>query len=164
VKRIPVTSPVRTIIDLARTEDEATVKRALRQARFSDAELAALPRRGKLGRILATSTAPTVSPLEDIVLDLILRGGLQHPEVNAAYLLLGRVVYPDFRWPAQRLIVEADSAEWHADPLAQRDDAERQADLEAAGERVLRVTYTQATKHAKRTLARLRAAGAPEAV
>ena len=44
---------------------------------------------------------------------------------------------PDLRWPAQRLIVEIDSA-WHDDPLSQQLDAERQAELEAAGERVLR--------------------------
>ena len=154
---------MRTIVDLARREDEATVKRALRQAKFTDAELAALPRRGKLGRILATSAAPTVSPLEDIVLDLILEAGLAHPEVNAPYVLSDRVVYPDLRWPEQRLIVEVDSREWHSDPLAQREDARRQADLEVAGERVLRVTYAQATREPERTLARLRAAGAPYA-
>jgi hypothetical protein len=134
-KRIPVTPPVRTIIDLSRTEDEATVKRALRQAKLSEAELAQLPT-----RLQAISPAPTASPLEDIVLDLILRAGFAHPDVNAPYALPDRVVYPDLRWPRQRLIVEVDSREWHSDPLARREDARRQADLEAAGERVLRIT------------------------
>ena len=46
-------------------------------------------------------------------------------------------------WPSIRLIVEADSKTWHDDPLARYDDAERQAELEAAGERVLRVTTAQ---------------------
>ena len=82
--------------------------------------------------------------------------------MNAPYILPDRIVYPDLRWPQQRLIVEVDSREWHTDPLAQREDARRQADLEAAGERVLRVTYAQA-KEPERTLARLRAAGAPYA-
>ena len=161
VKRIPVTTRLDTIVDLARQVDLPTLTRAVRQAKLTEAELEALPRRGNLKHI--ASTAPTVSPLEDVVLDLILKGGLAHPEVNQPYLLPGRVVYPDFRWPAQRLIVEADSREWHGDPIAQRDDADRQAQLEAAGERVLRVTYAQATRQPKRTLARLRAAGAPNA-
>jgi hypothetical protein len=158
VNGIPVTPKLRTIIDLSRTEDDATVKRALRQAKLSESELARLPR-----RLQAISPAPTASPLEDIVLDLILKAGFVHPEVNAPYVLPDRIVYPDLRWPQQRLIVEVDSREWHSDPFAQREDARRQADLEAAGERVLRVTHAQATAHAERTLARLRAAGAPYA-
>ena len=47
--------------------------------------------------------------------------------------------YPDFRWPEQRLVIEADGAAWHDNQLAREDDAERQALLKAAGERVLRV-------------------------
>jgi hypothetical protein len=163
IKGIPVTTRVRTIIDLARTEDEPTVKRALRQAKFSAYELAQLPRRGKLGRILALSAAPTRSRNEDYVLDLILKSGLQHPEVNAPYRLPGRTVYPDLWWPALRLIVEVDSDEWHSDPLARIDDADRQSLLEAAGERVIRVTDEQAKRDPRRTLARLRAAGVPAA-
>jgi hypothetical protein len=158
VHGIPVTPRVRTIVDLSRTEDDTTVKRALRQARFSERELSQLP-----SRLRATSAAPTASPLEDIVLDLILKAGFAHPDVNAPFALPDRTVYPDLRWPRQRLIVEVDSREWHTDPLAQREDSRRQADLEAAGERVLRVTYAQAARHPERTVARLRAAGAPYA-
>ena len=69
----------------------------------------------------------------------------------------GRKFRPDFRWPAQRLILEADGAAWH-DPVL---DAERQAILEAHGERVLRVTWRQAVAHPRQTIARLREAGAP---
>ncbi len=63
--------------------------------------------------------------------------------------------------PRSGLIVEADSKEWHDDPLARYDDAERQAELEAAGERVLRVTNAQ-MRRPRQVLARLRAAGVPE--
>ena len=72
-------------------------------------------------------------------------------------------VYPDLRWPELRLIVEVDSAEWHDDPLAQLADRERQAELEAAGERVLRVRERGAQAQPRRFLARLRAAGVPDA-
>jgi very-short-patch-repair endonuclease len=120
-------------------------------------------RRGaaKLAEIIATGPAPTRSELEDVVLDLILRGGHVHPDVNVPYYVEGRRVIPDFRWPEQRLVLEADSATWHDNPLARADDAERQALLEAHGERVLRVTWAQAIARPGPTLARLRAAGAP---
>ena len=42
-----------------------------------------------------------------------------------------------------------------------RDDAERQALLEADGERVIRVTWEQAVCSPAQSLARIRAAGAP---
>lgn len=158
---IPTTPRVRTIIDLARVEDERTVKRALRQARFTEAELALLPRTGPLGRIVGLSAAPTASGNEDFVLDLVLEAGFVHPLVNAPYRLPGQTYYPDLWWPEQRLIVEVDSREHHEAPLDQRDDLERQAWLEAKGERVLRTTKPQVERNPARFLARLDAAGAP---
>ena len=114
-----------------------------------------------IGRILNLSAAPTASHPEDFVLDLVLKAGLEHPEVNRPQRVPGRRTIPDLRWPEQQLIVEVDSREWHSDPLAQRDDADRQARLEAEGWRVLRVTQAQAKQHPQLTIARLRAAGAP---
>jgi hypothetical protein len=153
VQGIPVTPKPRTVIDLAKTADEKTVKRALRQAKFSAAELEQLPR-----GILDLGAVPTRSPLEDRVRDLVVDAGLEPPLVNAPYRLPDRTVYPDLWWPAIRLIVEVDSREWHDDPLARYEDAERQAALEAAGERVIRVTSAQ-MKRPRQVLARLRAAG-----
>jgi hypothetical protein len=158
-KQIPVTPPLRTIIDLSKQEDEPTVKRALRQARFSADELDLLPRGGMLGRIIDLSAAPTASGNEDFVLDLVLAAGFEHPLVNAPYP--GSRFIPDLWWPGQRLIVEVDSVEWHSDALAQRDDLDRQAWLEARGERVLRTTKPQVKRDPARFVARLQAAGAP---
>jgi very-short-patch-repair endonuclease len=76
-------------------------------------------------------------------------------------ILDGRTIVPDFRWPEQRLVVEADGAEWHDDRLAREDDADRQAILEAHGERVMRVTWAQTVRRDRQTLARLTRAGAP---
>ncbi len=162
VKRIPVTPRLRTITDLARHEDERTVKRALRQARFSDVELRQLPRTGVLGRIINLSAAPTRSDNENFVLDLVLDAGFEHPLVNAPYFLPGQTYYPDLWWPDVNLIVEVDSREWHDDPLAQRDDLDRQAWLESVGERVLRTTKAQVKRDPSRFLARLEVAGAPQ--
>jgi very-short-patch-repair endonuclease len=89
------------------------------------------------------------------------KGGLQRPDVNAPCRLATRTVYPDLRWPPLRLIVELDSRELHDDPLARLDDAQRQTQLEADGERVLRVTSAQ-MKQPRMFLARLRAAGVSE--
>jgi hypothetical protein len=169
---IPVTSPARTLLDLAATLDHRPLRAATRRAQslhhVNVRQLAeALARHGrrrgaaKLAEIIATGPAPTRSELEDVVLDLILRGGHVHPDVNVPYYVEGRRVIPDFRWPEQRLVLEADSTTWHDNPLARADDAERQALLEAHGERVLRVTWAQAIARPGPTLARLRAAGAP---
>jgi predicted transcriptional regulator of viral defense system len=173
-ERIPVTSPARTLVDLASMLEYRPLRRAVRQAqslrRVNLVELAEVltrlgPRRGvrKLARIIATGSAPTRSELEDVVLDLILRGGLAHPCVNAPLILAGRRVIPDFRWPEEHLIVEADGAAWHDGKLAREDDAERQALCEAHGERVLRVTWEQAIARPSQTVSRIRAAGAPTA-
>jgi very-short-patch-repair endonuclease len=121
------------------------------------------PRRGsgKLARIIATGPAPTRSVLEDVVLDLILRAGFEHPDVNRPLWIDRHRVVPDFRWPAERLVLEADGAAWHDNQQAREDDAVRQARLEAHGDRVIRVTLHQATARELETRKRLALAGAP---
>jgi very-short-patch-repair endonuclease len=169
---IPVTSPARTLVDLAGVIPHRPLRRAVREAlglqlttlaELNQAMRRAGRRRGlrNLARIIASGPAPTRSVLEDVVLELILNAGLARPEVNKPLRLDGRTVIPDFRWPAERLIVEADGAAWHEHELAREDDAERQALLEAHGERIVRVTWAQAVSHPARTIARIRAAGAP---
>ncbi|HEY6887322.1 MAG TPA: DUF559 domain-containing protein [Solirubrobacter sp.] len=154
---IPVTPKLRTVIDLARVEEERVVKRALRAAKFSAAELERLPK-----SILDLGAQPTRSPLEDRVYDFVVAAGLERPLANPVYRLPGRTVFPDLYWPQHRLVVEVDSVQWHDDPLARRDDAGRQAELEAAGERVLRVSSAD-MKQPRQVLARLRAAGVRDA-
>jgi hypothetical protein len=67
---IPVAPRAPTTVDLKRTADEATVKRALRQARFGKAELERLP-----NRIIALDAEPPRSPLEDEARDFVVAGG-----------------------------------------------------------------------------------------
>jgi very-short-patch-repair endonuclease len=170
-KGIPVTTPARTLVDLAAIVDYTALRRAVREAQR---KLVTIPqlletldrvgrRRGtsNLRKILAAGHAPTRSELEDAVLDLILKAGFRRPAVNQPIRLQGRTVIPDFRWPEHRLVIEADGAEWHDDRLTREDDAERQALLEANGERVLRITWRQAIAQRKQTIQRIRAAGAP---
>jgi very-short-patch-repair endonuclease/predicted transcriptional regulator of viral defense system len=168
---IPITTPARTLVDLAATFGYKPLRRSVREAQRSLVSIKAIletldrlgPRRGtaNLTKILATGPAPTRSELEDTVLDLLLNAGFQHPDVNVPLTIDNRAVVPDFRWPAQRLVIEADGAAWHDNRLAREDDAERQALLEAHGERVIRVTWAQAITRRGETVERIRAAGAP---
>jgi hypothetical protein len=114
-----------------------------------------------LAGIVAEGDAPTRSVLEDVVLELILAGGFARPDVGVPLAVDGRRFVPDFRWPEQRIIVEADGAKWHDHKLAREDDAERQALLEASGEHVIRVTWHQAVTKRQQTLRRFATAGAP---
>ncbi len=174
VRGIPVTTAERTLLDLAAVLPERRLRRAVRKAQFlkltTVASLIAVlhgpgPRRGrkKLARILGTEAAPTQSELEDVVLDLILRGGFAHPLVNEPLFIAGRRIVPDFHWPERRLVIEADGPH-HDDPLERAADKERQALLEAQGYRVVRVTWEQAIAHPAATLRRFADAGAPRAV
>jgi very-short-patch-repair endonuclease/predicted transcriptional regulator of viral defense system len=169
-KNIPVTTPARTLIDLSSVLPYKKLRRATREAhRLKLVTITELTnrlgrRRGtaNLRRIIATGIPPTRSELEDAFLDLCAHGGLQPPQVNEPMILDGRTIIPDFRWPDQRLVVEADGAEWHDDRLAREDDVERQAILEAHGERVMRVTWAQTIRRRRQTLTRLTRAGAPK--
>jgi predicted transcriptional regulator of viral defense system len=166
---IPITTPARTLLDLAEILPDKGLRRAARRAQalhrtnvrqIADVLTRAEGRRGasRLAALIADGPTPTRSDLEDLVLDVVERGGLQRPpQINRRY---GHV-YPDLRWPKQRLTVECDSKTWHDGKLASEDDAERQARLEAGGERVLRVTWQQALKNPEQTVQRLVAAGAP---
>lgn len=168
----PITTPARTLADLAAYLPPRRLRRAVRQAlsdrRVTLRQLTEVmnrlgPRRGSraLREIVAAHPAPTRSELEDILLDLVLAAGFEHPDVNKRIRVGGRWLEPDLRWPEQRLVVEADGGRWHDNPVARADDAERQAHLEAHGERVLRVSWEQATARAGDTIRRLHAAGAP---
>jgi very-short-patch-repair endonuclease len=169
---IPVTTPVRTLADLAATVSEHELRRLVRRAhamsRVRVRQLVAVHRRrrgyrgnGQLGRVLTRGVAATRSELEDVVLDLILDAGLKPPDVNRPLRIEGRTVVPDFRWADQRLVVEADSAAWHDNPIARAEDIERQRVLEATGEQVIRVSWPQAVGRPEQTVGRIRAAGAP---
>ena len=169
---IRVVSVARMLLEIAPQLSDRRLRRAVRQALaeklVTAREIQDVIARGNGHRgtkrlaVAAGAPAPTLSGHEDDVLDLVLAGGLEHPDVNRP-LVIGGVTYrPDMRWAAQRLILEVDSS-WHDDPVAQACDAERQSDLEAFGERVLRTRREQALADPRQLVARLVAAGAPRA-
>jgi len=153
---LPLTTPTRTLIDLADQLPPHRLERALHRAeilRVLDAavlrrRLAELPgrRSRELLRALATLDAgpqPTRSELEERLLALIADHNLPRPRVNAT--VEGHEV--DFYWPEHRLIVETDGAASHLTPTAFETDRARDARLTALGYRVIRITWRQLTEH-----------------
>ena len=112
----------------------------------------------RLRAVIADGPTPTRTDLEDLLLDLLDRAHIERPEINAPLRFDGRTITPDYLWRARRLAIEADSVTWHDHKLTREFDAYKQAQLEAAGYRVLRITWAQITGNPKQTLARVRAA------
>ena len=167
---IPVTAPARTLVDFAEQAGTAELERALNEARVkrlvSDRALEGAIRRAgrrhgaaKLAALLRQERGPGVTrkEMERIFLGLIRRARLPLPETNAE--VLGRE--RDFYWPEHRLVVETDGWETHSTRAAFEDDRRRDAELTAAGYRVLRFTWRQITEEPEATLAILAAALVP---
>jgi very-short-patch-repair endonuclease len=147
-RAIPITTPARTIIDLARTIDGRKLEHALDladQRRLIDfAELRNRPIPPSLQAVLSLYRAgatPTRSEMEERFLALCDRYEIERPKVNTR--VEGYEV--DFVWRDQRLIVEVDGYSYHREPTAFEDDRERDVTLVLAGWRVLRFTWTQLT-------------------
>jgi very-short-patch-repair endonuclease len=143
---IVVTTPARTIVDLADVvHKRRTLERAIDEAEYlrldwSEAE----PRRGRRGSGLLSSvlavhdpgSTRTLSELEEQFLAFCERHRFPRPEVNVSiegYLC-------DFVWREQRLVVETDGRRAHGTAGARQRDPVRDADLQIAGWRVIRIT------------------------
>lgn len=79
------------------------------------------------------------SVLEGLFLLAWVERGLEMPEVNVK--VCGFEV--DDYWSAHRLVLELDGGAFHSDPLAVRRDTVKTRKLEAAGFRVIRVSYDE---------------------
>jgi very-short-patch-repair endonuclease len=153
---IPVTTPARTLLDLAAILQPRRLERALDQAevlRLADhAALAAIAGAhpghhgaGRLAAALASHTAGTTltaSELEERFLALCRRHGLPRAGVNER--VAGLEV--DFVFRAARLAVETDGWRFHGTRRAFERDRERDAVLARAGYRTLRFTHRQLTR------------------
>ncbi len=163
---LALTTPARTLIDLAALlpcrETERTVEAAMVRHLTTDRDLlgeahAAGPRRGvgALRAILADLDTPalTRSEAERRLLGLVRKAGLPHPVANAR---LGPFEV-DLLWPRERLVVEVDGYAFHAGRQAFERDRARDAALQVAGHRVLRVTWRQIVREPHRVVATLAA-------
>jgi len=150
--RIPATSLPRTLRDLAEVVDEDRLRRAFEEAdRLKLLRMPALEqvceRAGRrkgipaLRRLIATAREPvtTRSPFENRFAEFYREhlGDLPTPRTNV--LILDHEV--DAYWPPQRLVVEMDSWEFHGHRAAFERDRARDAALQAAGYRAIRLTH-----------------------
>lgn len=141
-----VTTPARTLLDLAARED---VTRSLAEALVlrivTIAELRAELRRhpGQCGaarlRRLIDTTEPTRSELERRLARIIREAGLPRPRFNAR---VGRYEV-DVLWERERVVVETDGWAAHGHRSAFERDRARDAELQAHGYAVLRFTWRQ---------------------
>lgn len=168
---IPVTTPARTLLDLAAVLDRRRVTRAVNEAeirRLADSLsiedlVARHPRRAGLATLKAIlaagniGAAVTRSELEDRFLAFLDAAGLPRPQVNAALRLRDRWIEADCLWRPQRLVVELDGHATHRMATAYERDRERDRALSAAGWRVVRITWRQLHQDAVAVAADLRA-------
>ena len=151
VDRIPVTSPVRTLMDLATELPVPRLERAVNQADklgLIDPEQLRheVERRGgqrgvsALRELLDRDTyVRTESELERRFLRIALKAGLALPETGVR--VNGFVV--DFFWRDLGLVVETDGLRYHRTPFQQARDRRRDQAHLAAGLVTLRFTHRQ---------------------
>ena len=152
---IPVTTPARTLLDLADVLDSASLTRAVSEAHFNNllnaddlrTTLANSP--GRRTTALAHQQPPTRSHFERTFLAMLDRHDLPRPEVNTR--VHGYEV--DMLWRPQRLIAELDGLQHE---LAFERDRERDAHLLAHGLSTIRITWRRLTTQEDREARRIR--------
>lgn len=160
---IPVTTPARTLVDLADVLPRRQLERALDEAAYLRLDLGGLePLPGRRGsRLLAgvlarhdPGSTRTRSELEERMLGLCRRFRVPTPAVNAT--VHGDEV--DFVWRDARLMVETDGWAAHGTRGAFERDRRRDAELVAAGWRVMRISHTRLEREPDWVAARIAAA------
>ncbi len=148
---IPVTTPIRTLIDLAARLTKWDLETAVNEAdkhELVDPETLRLALNARAGlrgvaslrKLLDRRTfAPTDPALERRFLPLVRRAGLRRPQTRVR--LNGFKV--DFDWPELGLVVETDGLRYHRTPAQQARDRKRDQAHTAAGLTTLRFTHAQ---------------------
>jgi very-short-patch-repair endonuclease len=169
---IPCTSLARTLLDFAGVAPEWEVRKAVAQAEvlglLDQQQMRALLRRSRRRRgvarlrlILDTlhpQTRRTRGELERLFLAMCIRANLPQPKVNVWLKAPGgRPLQADFLWRDARLIVEADSREFHDTAAAFEQDRKREQRFQSAGWRVTRCTWSQVEREPGRLAATIRA-------
>ncbi|MDX6671032.1 MAG: hypothetical protein QOI91_1395 [Solirubrobacteraceae bacterium] len=153
---IPVTTPARTLLDLAAVLPGPALGRAAEQAEALhlvdwaslDESLKRHPRRPGAPRLRAILDSGRVgivtrSELEARFLALVTAAGLPAPRMNARIAVGGRRLEVDCVWPESRVAVELDGHAYHSTRAAFERDRARDRLLQAAGWRVIRITWRQ---------------------
>lgn len=159
-----LTTPARTLLDIAELETGRVIEQAYatslrmrivtRDAMCEIVDQHPKHRGASLWRkLLADSDTPafTRSEAEEKLLDMTRIAGLPRPELNVQ--VLNHEV--DFVWRDARVVAEVDGYAYHASAGSFARDRRRDAELTAAGYRVLRFTWADLGRYRLATLARL---------
>jgi hypothetical protein len=154
---IPVTTPARTLVDIAGMVGEALLEGALDDAERHGLvwrphlrwRLECLGRRGRTGvpqlRALVDRTEGRPlgdSWLEQEAIRVVTHAGLPVPRCQVDLRRSDhRIARVDLLWDSQRLVVELAGHATHATRRRRQADAERASALELAGWRVVQFTY-----------------------
>jgi hypothetical protein len=160
-KGILVTSPARTLLDMAPTVPAKSLRRFINDARrkkiLAIGDLVDVIRRFPLHPgapllrpFVKAPKGPTRSEFENLFQDVCDRYGLPTPVFNER--LAG--YEPDAYFPNERLIVELDGWEFHNDRWAFEDDRERDAAMLALGIATVRITWERLQAEPEKEAAR----------
>jgi hypothetical protein len=157
---IRVTTPARTLLDLAGILTRRQFERTIDQADFLGLDVSGLaPRPGKRGGALLRAVLTdhdagstwTRSQLEERMLALCRSAGLPPPRINE--YVAGFEV--DFHWPDQKLVVEIDDWSSHRGRGAFERDRHSDAALVVLGWRVVRITRARLARDPRGVAAQL---------
>jgi very-short-patch-repair endonuclease len=155
---IRVTTPLRTLVDLADVLNPKQLTRALNEAQVqrlvTPAELTTLLTRypGRRTARLTPERGATKSYLEDDFTRFLKHHRLPLPDRNQT--IAGHEVDAVYR--AQNLVIELDSRQFHTTTSAFEQDRNRDADLLNAGFSTLRITDERLKRHATHEARRLK--------
>jgi Transcriptional regulator, AbiEi antitoxin len=159
---IRVTSPARTLLDVAPRLSDPALRRVVREARLSpymrESQLADVvarfprhPGAARLKPLIEAPSGPTRSEFEDGFLAFCADHGLPRPRTNVR--IAGHLV--DAVFDVERLIVELDGFEFHGGRDSFESDRDRDADTLRVGHATVRITWQRMTKRPRREAKRL---------
>ncbi|MGZ4138255.1 MAG: DUF559 domain-containing protein [Actinomycetota bacterium] len=159
LETIPVTSPFRTLLDLASLASIEVVEEALDDALRR--RLASISRlrwhlgesagRGRRGIVVLRSLLDARDRSNDVpqsvfetkLLRTLKKAGLPEPVLQHPVRIGKNIIaVVDFAFPALRLAIEADGYRWHSGRVRSEHDRARRNSLTALGWRVVHVTWT----------------------
>jgi very-short-patch-repair endonuclease len=161
---IPVTSPARTLLDIAPQMTEKALTRAVndlrRQGYLNRSDLVELlirwprhPGAGRLRPFARSQRGPTASEFEDAFNAFVERHNLPQPLINTE--IHGFEV--DTYFPQERVVVELDGWDYHSSRHSFKSDRERDTALLALGIVTVRITWERLTETPEREARRLKA-------
>jgi very-short-patch-repair endonuclease len=168
---IPCTSVSRTLVDLAGSLGQISLRRVVEQAAVLrlldipdvDRILARGRRRGasQLREVLVAWRGEKCLPhlrslLEARLFPALVEADLPRPRCNVKLQIAGRYFEVDLLWEEQRLVIETDGEETHGTRAAFRRDRWRDQVLTAAGYRTARITWIQMDEEPAAVVARIK--------